>query len=76
MTTLTVRTDTAVDEALAYLTSDGTSTSEAVRTAILEAARNRYYARMKAEAEALAADPDDLTEIKQVMAEMDEISAW
>jgi hypothetical protein len=76
MATLTVRTDAAVDEALADLTADGTSTSEAVRTAILEAARNRYYARLKSEAEALAADPDDLAEARQVMMEMDEISAW
>lgn len=76
MTTITLRTDERVDKALADLTADGTSTSDAVRAAILDAARRRYYERMRTEAEALAADPDDLAEARAVMADMDEISAW
>ena len=76
MATVTVRTDSLVDEALAQLTADGTSTSDAVRAAILEAARRRYYDRLQAEAEIVAADEQDRAEVRAVRAEMEELSAW
>lgn len=76
MATITVRTDAQVEEALSRLTADGRTSSEAVRAAILAAAREQYYAEMQADAERVAHDPDDLAEMRRVAAEMDEISAW
>jgi hypothetical protein len=75
MTTLTVRTDREVDQALAALTADGTSTSDAVRTAILAAYRERYYAQLQAAAEAAADDPADLAEVRAIREEMDALRA-
>src|SRR5215468_5716941 len=76
MTTLTVRTDSEVDRALAALTADGTSTSDAVRSAILAAYRERYYAQLRAAAEEAAHDPDDLAEVRAIREEMDTPRAW
>ena len=76
MTTLTVRTDSEVDHALAALTADGTSTSDAVRTAILAAYRERYYAELRTAAEEAAHDPDDLAEVQAIRADMDALRAW
>jgi hypothetical protein len=76
MATLTVRTDTEVDRALAALTADGTSTSDAVRAAILAAYRERFYTQLRADAEAAAQDPDDLAEVRSIREEMDGLSAW
>lgn len=74
--TLTVRTDKEVDQALSALTSDGTSTSDAVRAAILAAYRERYYAEIRADAEAAAQDPTDLAEVRAIRSDMDGLSAW
>jgi Arc/MetJ-type ribon-helix-helix transcriptional regulator len=76
MATITVRTDSPVEEALAQLTADGTSTSDAVRNAILETARRRYYDRMQAEAEIIAADEQDRAEVRAIRAEMEGLGAW
>ena len=62
--------------ALAVLTADGTSVSAAVRLALLEAARVRAQTRLRAEAEALAADPDDRAEAAQVLRDIEELRAW
>lgn len=75
MSTLTIRTDSAVERALAALTSDGQSRSEAARTAILGAERAQRRARLRAEAEGLRADPDDVDASRQLAAEMDAIRA-
>ena len=76
MTTLTVRTDKEVDQALAALTADGTSTSDAVRAAILAAYRQRFYAQLRAAAEEAAQDPEDLAEVQSIREELDAPSAW
>jgi Arc/MetJ family transcription regulator len=76
MTTLTVRTDSEVDQALAALTADGTSTSDAVRAAILAAYRERYYAELRTAAEEAAHDPDDLAEVRAIREDMDTLRAW
>ncbi|MFT4137086.1 hypothetical protein [Microbacterium sp.] len=76
MGTLTIRTDPDVDRALAALTADGQSKSEAVRTAILETERSRRRALMRAEAEALRNDPDDVAESKRLAAQMEQLGAW
>jgi Arc/MetJ-type ribon-helix-helix transcriptional regulator len=76
MATITIRTDKAVDEALDALTAGGKSRSDAVREAILLASRELTHARLRAEAEALRNDPDDVAASKRLAAEMDSIRAW
>jgi len=76
MRTLTIRTDAEVEQALESLTRDGQSRSEATRAAILEAERTHRRARVRAEAEQLRNDPDDVAASRQLAAEMDSIRAW
>ena len=75
MSTLTIRTDGAVEQALAVLTSGGLSRSEAACAAILEAERAHRRARLRAEAEALRDDPEDAAASRQLAAEMDDARA-
>lgn len=76
MGTLTIRTDSEVERALAALTSEGQSRSEAARAAILDAERARRRERMRAEAEELRNDPDDVAAARELAAEMDALRAW
>lgn len=76
MSTLTIRMDSVVEHALAELTKSGKSRSEAVRDAILVAEREQRRERMRAEAEALRNDPDDVRASKALAAEMESIRAW
>ncbi|MFT3888746.1 MAG: hypothetical protein QM713_11370 [Arachnia sp.] len=76
MATLTIRTDQETERALNALTEDGTSRSEAARAAILQAERALRRARLRAEAEELRNDPDDVTASRALAAEMEELRAW
>ena len=76
MAVLNFRTDERSDEALAVLTADGTSTSEAIRQALVDAVRLRRREQMRAESIALAADDADRAEARDVLADMDELRAW
>ncbi len=76
MSTLTIRTDPEVERALASLTSEGQSRSEAARAAILDAERAQRRARLRTEAEELRNDPDDVAASRAVAAEMDASRAW
>ena len=76
MTSLTIRTDAETERALAALTSDGLSRSEAARLAIMEAERTHRRARLRAEAEALRNDPEDVAASRELAAEMDALRAW
>lgn len=75
MATITVRTDPEVDRALKSLTRGGRSRSEVVRSAILEAERAQRRARLRAEAQRLRDDPDDVAASRRLAAEMDAIRA-
>ena len=74
--TITFRPDDDAARALAVLTSDGTPVSTAVRSALIDAARERARATLRAEAEALAADEQDRAEAMQVLRDMDSLRAW
>lgn len=74
--TITFRPDEDAERALAVLTADGTSVSAAVRIALIDAARARAQQRMRAEAEALTADPSDRAEAAQVLRDMETLRAW
>lgn len=76
MSTLTIRTDPEVERALESLTREGQSRSEAARAAILEAERAHRRARLRAEAEELRNDHDDVAASRALAAEMDTIRAW
>jgi predicted transcriptional regulator len=76
MGTLTIRIDAEVTRALASLTSEGQSRSEVARQAILDAERARRRARLRAEAEELRNDPEDVAAARELVAEMDAIRAW
>jgi len=70
------RTDARSEAALAELMSDGSSASEAIRQALVDAVRLRRRERMRAESEALMNDPADRAESRRVLAAMDELRAW
>jgi len=76
MSTLTIRTDAEVERALESLTRDGRSRSDVVRAAILAAEREQRRSRLRAEAEALRDDPEDVAESRRLAAEMDVVRAW
>jgi predicted transcriptional regulator len=76
MTTITFRADDDVDAALADLTSGDRDRSQVIREAILAAWHLRQAERLRAEAEAVAADPDDVAEARSVLADMESLRAW
>lgn len=75
-TAITFRPDHEALLALEVLTSDGTSTSAAVRTALIETAARRAKSQLRAEAEELAADSDDRAEAARVLQDMEALRAW
>jgi predicted transcriptional regulator len=76
MSTITFRADEDVDRALADLASGDRDRSQVIREAILAAWRTRRDERLRAEAEAVAADPEDRAEARAVLADMDSLRAW
>jgi len=74
--TITFRPDEDAARALEVLTRDGTPVSSAVRSALIEAARQRAVASLRAEAQALAADEQDRAEAVQVLRDMETLRAW
>jgi hypothetical protein len=74
--TITFRPDEDASRALAVLTRDGTPVSKAVRAALIEAARRKAAAAIRAEAEELAGDEADRAEAMQVLRDMETLRAW
>jgi Arc/MetJ-type ribon-helix-helix transcriptional regulator len=68
---VSLRLDDEAASALDLLMKSGQSRSEAVREALIEAARHKRSAELRAAAEAAAADPADLAEAKAVLAFME-----
>ena len=71
--TITFRPDEDTSRALAVLTRDGAPVS--VRAALIEAARHKVTAAIRAEAEELAADDTDRAEAMQVLRDMETLRA-
>jgi hypothetical protein len=69
------RTDERSEAALVELMADGSTTSEAIRQALVDAVRFRRRERMRAESLAARDDPADVAESLRVLAEMDELRA-
>jgi predicted transcriptional regulator len=76
MSVITFRADDDVDQALADLTSGNRDRSQVIREAILAAWRAQREKQLRAEAEAVAADPDDRAEARAVLADMESLRAW
>lgn len=76
MSSTTFRTDPEVEAALDRLIADGTSRSEAIRRAILDADRRARNERIRAEAAAIMADPEQVAETMRVNRYMDSLRAW
>ena len=76
MSVITFRTDEDVDRALADLTAGERDRSQVIREAILAAWRARRDQQLRAEAESLAADADDVAEARAVLADMESLRAW
>ena len=76
MTVLNFRTDERSEKALAELMSDGSSASEAIRQALVDAVRLRRREQMRAESRALMNDETDRAESRRALAEMDDLRAW
>ena len=76
MAVLNFRTDDRSEAALAELTADGSTTSEAIRQALVDAVKLRRREQMRAESRELANDPEDRAESRRVLAAMDELRAW
>lgn len=74
--TITFRPDDETAKALEVLTRDGTAVSAAVRSALIDAARRKAKATIRAEAERLAEDESDRAEAKQVLRDMETLRAW
>lgn len=69
MSHVNVRITGTAQEALAALTADGTTVSEAVRRALLDSLQLRQREQMRTEALRALADPDDRAAVRQVFEE-------
>ncbi len=76
MPVVNFRTDEPSERALAELTADGASVSEAVRRALIDAVRLRRREQMRRESLQAANDRDDVAESRRVAEEMDDLRAW
>ncbi|WP_051898331.1 ribbon-helix-helix protein, CopG family [Sciscionella sediminilitoris] len=75
---MSFRADESTVEAIEWLleNTDGSDRSEVIRRAILDEARQLQNDRIRAQAEAIAADEDDRAEMRAVRADLDAIRAW
>ena len=74
---VSLRLDDEAAGALEFLTRDGRSRSDAIRDALLDAARRRRSDALRAEAEAAAADPADRAEAAAVLEFMESLDeSW
>jgi hypothetical protein len=74
--TVQARLDDRSERDLALLRNEGRSDSEAIRIALHEAAdARRRKSALRLEAEAAAADPEDVAEASRVRRELDAIAA-
>ena len=76
MPVLNFRTDERSERALAELMADGSSASDAIRQALVDAVRLRRREQMRIESLALMNDEADRAESRKVLSEMDELRAW
>jgi ADP-ribose pyrophosphatase YjhB (NUDIX family) len=76
MAVLNFRIDERSERALAELMADGSTASDAIRRALVDAVRLRRREQMRAESLEVVDDQDDRDESRRVLAEMDTFRAW
>ena len=76
MPVLNFRTDERSERALAELMAGGSTVSDAIRQALVDAVRFRRREQMRIESLALMNNEADRAESRQVLSEMDELRAW
>jgi len=76
MTVVNFRTDERSDRALAELTADGATVSEAIRQALVDAVRLRRREQMRRESREVSEDLREVAESKAVLREMEALRAW
>ena len=76
MPVVNFRTDERSERALAELMADGSTASDAIRQALVDALRFRRREQMRLESLALMNDEADRAESRKVLAEMDDLRAW
>jgi hypothetical protein len=76
MPVVNFRTDERSQRALVELMADGSTASDAIRRALVDAVRLRRREQMRTESLALMNDEADRAESRQVLSEMDEFRAW
>lgn len=70
MAVITFSTDGPSERALIELTADGSTVSEVIRQALVDAARQRRREQMRWQSVEASRDPADFAESRQVLAEM------
>ena len=76
MSVVNFRTDERSERALAELMSDGSTASEAIRQALVDAVRLRRREQMRSASLELMNDEEDRAESRRVLADMDTLRAW
>jgi hypothetical protein len=76
MGTISFRSDSEVERALAQLMENGRSKTDAIKAALLLAADVERRELIRVEATQVAHDPEDLAEIRAVREDLDVIRAW
>ncbi len=76
MPVVNFRTDPRSDQALAELTADGSTVSEAIRQALVDAVRLRRREQMRRESLDVSQNPVEVAESRAVLREMEELRAW
>jgi hypothetical protein len=71
---ISVRLDADAQRALAELTRDGTSQSQAIRQALIEAARAGVLEQVRADAKRVGNDPEDRALMAEIREYMDELA--
>lgn len=73
---MNVRISGEAEQALAALTADGTTVSDAMRRALVDSLLLRRRAQMRDEALREVADPDDSAAVQRVMDEWADVGPW
>ncbi|MES2094071.1 MAG: hypothetical protein V4531_09705 [Actinomycetota bacterium] len=76
MSVINFRSDQSSERALAELTADGTTVSDAIRQSLVDSVRLRRREQMRRESSEVSGDAAELAESRQVAAELDELRAW
>jgi Arc/MetJ-type ribon-helix-helix transcriptional regulator len=71
---ISVRLDASAQRALEQLTRDGRSQSQAIRQALIEAARAGVLEQVRADAKRVGNDPEDRALMAEIREYMDELA--